>query len=271
MSRTRSIPEIPLPDRELRFSGEVPKVLLSIHIHMKMIRIWLLTLAALTGLSLNVQAADSFEGRVEMTVTSGKKKKETLPIKYAMKGDKIRMDAQGEKGENGFGGMIFDLGKKEIIILMDHDGEKMFMRQPIKDQMEKGSNKAKDGPAPVATGKTEEILGYQATEYKVENQDKTTTYIWLAKGLGTYFGGSGGGFGGKGAPSPAWEKIAREGNQFPMRVVTVDAKDRERDRMEVTKVDKGSVPDSVFSTDGYKEFKIPGFGGAGGMNPFQGK
>ena len=39
-------------------------------------------------------------------------------------------------------------------------------------------------------------------------------------------------------------------------------------RMEVTKVDKSPVPASLFSTEGYSEFSIPGMGG-GGFNLFK--
>jgi hypothetical protein len=53
-----------------------------------------------------------------------------------------------------------------------------------------------------------------------------------------------------------------------MRVVTHDAKGAETARMEVTSVDKSPVSDSLFSTDGYTEFSMPGMGG-GGFNPFK--
>ena len=45
----------------------------------------------------------------------------------------------------------------------------------------------------------------------------------------------------------------------------VSANGVEQSRMEVTNVDKTPLPDSLFSTAGYTEFQIPGFGG--GFNP----
>ena len=48
-----------------------------------------------------------------------------------------------------------------------------------------------------------------------------------------------------------------------MRVVNYSAKGVEESRMEVTKVEKTSLPDSLFSADGYSEFSM------GGFNPFK--
>ena len=62
--------------------------------------------------------------------------------------------------------------------------------------------------------------------------------------------------------------VLRDGNAFPMRVVSHGTDGGETMRMEVTKVDKSPVPASLFSTEGYSEFSIPGMGG-GGFNLFK--
>ena len=71
-----------------------------------------------------------------------------------------------------------------------------------------------------------------------------------------------------GAPPPGWESFVRDGNAFPMRVVSHGTDGGETMRMEVTKVDKSPVPASLCSTEGYSEFSIPGMGG-GGFNLFK--
>jgi len=244
-------------------------------------------------------AAATFEGRVHMEMTSGKKT-EPMGIDYAIKNGKMRCDMgpstarsgedagakatakrdddekdrvsarrkHGRRGGEGMGGMIMDFERKEIIILMENDGEKMFMRRSMAKPMEEAAGKEHGEHAPVATGRTEVIAGHQAAEYVYTDDKGEITNLWLAKGLGTFmFPAAQGPMGGRGAASPEWEKLARDGGFFPLRVVGHDAKGNEKMRMEVTKIDQTPLPDSLFSTDGYTEFQMPDFGG--GMNPFK--
>jgi hypothetical protein len=227
-----------------------------------------LAFGALTAVS----AADTFEGRVHMEITSGKK--DPQAIDYAIKDGKLRCDMPPDSARRGggMGGMIFDFKNQEMIILMEHGGQKNFIRRSLAQTIASASAKAQGehpaGSAPVATGRTEMIAGYLATEYKITGEKGDSYELWLAKGLGTFMLPSAQGpMGGRGAPSPEWEQMARDGGFFPLRVVTRDAGGVERSRMEVTKIDKTPLPDSLFSTDGYSEFKIPDFGG--GFNPFK--
>ncbi|MBS0663885.1 MAG: DUF4412 domain-containing protein [Verrucomicrobia bacterium] len=216
-----------------------------------------------------LSAADAFEGRVYMQLTSGKRKEPTS-VTYAIKPGKLRFDTTaGEASSRRRGGgatsMIMDLPNREMIMLMDHDGQKMFMRHPMPDASAApaAERAGREVAAPVATGRTEMIAGYEASEYKWTSPRGEIHEMWLAKGLGTFVfpAASGGPMGGRGgSPSPEWEKIARDGGFFPLRVVTRDAGGTETARMEVTKIEKGSLPDSLFSTDGYTEFKMPDMG-----------
>jgi hypothetical protein len=225
---------------------------------------------ALALLSLTtVVAAQSFEGRIHMEIT-GAKKKDALPMDFSMKGQKVRIDMVGQntgKHGGGLGGMIYDVGAQEIFILMDMDGQKTYMRRSMAKDIEKATQKGQMGAVPVATGRTEVIAGYPTAEYRSTSENGDVTEMWLAKGLGTFMSMNGQSPMGRGAPSPEWEKFAREGNFFPMRVVSLNKKGKEETRMEVTKVEKTSLPDSLFSVDGYNEFKMPVFGGA--FNPFK--
>ncbi len=223
-----------------------------------------------TGVS--VRAAEKFEGRVHMELSSGKKK-EPMGVDYAIKGSKLRMDMPQDGGGRrggGTGGMIFDTENQEMIILMENNGEKMFMRRSMKDAIAKAQEKqTKERSAPVATGRTETIAGYTAAEYKYTDEKGEVTDLWLAKGLGTFMYPAAQNPMGRGGPpmSPEWEKIAREGGFFPLRVIGHNSKGAETSRMEVTRIEKTTLPDSLFSTDGYQEFKMPDFGGA--FNPFK--
>lgn len=221
--------------------------------------------------SIAVSAAESFEGRVHMDVTTTKKK-EKMGLDYSMKDGKLRMDPQMPEHRGGAGmggmGMIFDMQAREMIILMDMQGRKMFMRRPIPQPTAEETAKARENghkmSPPEATGRTEMIAGYEAKEYRMTSEKGEVIEMWLAKGLGPYMSFAGGNpMGGRGAPPAGWESFAKDGNAFPMRVVTHGKDGGETMRMEVTSVEKTSLPDSLFSTDGYTEFSMPGgmFGG----------
>ena len=222
-----------------------------------------------------VAPASTFEGKVHMEITTSKKK-EKMGMDYTMKDGKVRVDPQmpEHEGRGGMGGMgmIMDIEAREMIILMDMNGRKMYMRRPIPQPTAEQTAKAREGrdghpiSPPVATGRTEMIAGYKASEYKMTGSKGEIIELWLAKGLGPFMSMAGGNpMAGRGTPPPGWESFARDGNAFPMRVVSHDADGAETMRMEVTSIDKTPVSDSLFSTEGYSEFSFPG-----GMNPFGG-
>ena len=171
--------------------------------------------------------------------------------------------------------MIMDMQAREMIILMDMEGRKMFMRRPIPQPTAEQTSQVHEGhpmSPPQATGRTETIAGYTATEYRMTGEKGEIIELWLAKGLGPFMSFTGGNpmmGGGRSTPPPGWESFARDGNAFPMRVVTHGKDGGETMRMEVTSVDKTPLPASLFSTDGYTEFSIPGMGGGGGFSPFK--
>jgi hypothetical protein len=218
--------------------------------------------------SLTLSAADTFEGRIHMKVTASKQK-EPIGMDYSMKDGKLRMDVQTGHSGAGMGGIIFDMPGKQMIILMDAGGRKMFMRRDIPQVTPQANGNVSAAghqmAPPVATGRTEVIAGQTATEYRMTGEKGEVIEMWLAKGLGPFMSFSGGNpmMGGRGTPPAGWENFARDGNAFPMRVVTHSADGAETMRMEVTSVEKTSLPDSLFSTDGYSEFSIPGMGGMG--------
>ncbi len=183
-------------------------------------------------------------------------------MRYDMAADSARRGA-------GTGGVIIDFKRQEMIILMEEDGQKNFMRQAMAPALAEAKKyKERPAAAPVATGRVEQIAGYPAAEYTQAGEKGEITELWLAKGLGTFmFPADQGPMGGRGPAAPGWEQMARDGGFFPLRVVTRDAKGAERSRMEVTKIDRTPLPDALFSTDGYAEFKMPDFGGA--FNPFK--
>ncbi|MBL9207893.1 MAG: DUF4412 domain-containing protein [Opitutaceae bacterium] len=198
-------------------------------------------------------AAESFEGKITMRITSDGKSHD---LAYAIKGSRMRMEmaADGKTMST-----ILDMKAKEMMMLMPE--EKMYMVMPLRDAMDQATSAASTTTFE-KTSETETILGYKATKYLVKSKDqKEPIEVWATEGLGSYFNPSDfGPMGGKRKPA-AWEAELRSKGFFPLRTVMKGRKGRE-DKMEVVNVEKTSLPDSFFAPPaGYKKFEMPGMGG----------
>lgn len=214
-------------------------------------------------------AAGAFEGKVTLAMTAGKDK--AMSMDYSIKGQKLRTDMNAEGHQMT---SIMDLGKLEMLVLMPE--QSMYMVMPIKKPVEKAVEKAGDSTAEVeVTGKTETILGYKCNQILVKDKGAVTE-MWVAEGLGAFMGlGQGGGGGGGGNPmaglfggggkksanAAKWEEVLKGKGGFPLRVITHDAKGKDTFKMEATKIEPGSLSDSLFSPpEGYQKFEMPNFG-----------
>jgi hypothetical protein len=212
-------------------------------------------------LTLAQSFAGTFEGKVSLAVTESRGN--TMTMDYSLKGDKIRMDIDS-KGKPA--AMIMDIPKQEMTMLMPEQG--MYMVMPMKKTMDQAMEKAGANTADVeVTGKTETILGYKCSQIIVTDKG-TVTELWVAEGLGSFMGmgpgGGGGGMFGRGKPAnaPKWEEILKSKGGFPLRVVSRDANGKQSMKMEATKIEPGSLPDSLFAPPaGYQKFSMPDMGG----------
>jgi len=219
-------------------------------------------LAASTLLLAAVSSyAAAFEGKISLAITADKKGK-TQNLDYSIKGQKLRMDMNAEGNQVA---TIMDMGKLEMTMLMPE--QKMYMVHPIKKPVEAAAEKASQSTAEIeVTGKTEVILGYTCNQVLIKDKG-TVTEAWLAEGL-TAFQGLGGGPGGgmfggkKGANAAKWEEALKGKGGFPLRVISRDAKGKDTFKMEATKIEPGSLPDSLFvPPEGYQQFQMPNLGG----------
>ena len=222
-------------------------------------------LAVSTLLTASVSfAADTFQGKVSLALTSGKGKAQML--NYSIKDQRLRMDMDAEGHTMS---TIMDMAKLEMLMLMPE--QQMYMVMPIKKTVEKAMAKQEESTADIeVTGKTDTILGYKCNQILVKDKG-TVTEMWVAEGLGTFkgLGNKGGGpFGGRKSASAAkWEEALKDKGGFPLRVITTDAKSKETFRMEATKIEPGTLPESLFVPPaGYSKFQMPDFGG---LNPFK--
>jgi hypothetical protein len=217
-------------------------------------------LFVVSALLAAVQSFAAFEGKVSLTFTAGRER--PMNMDYSLKGQKVRTDinAGGTQAV-----MIMDAAKQEMIMLMPD--QQMYMVMPMQKAVEMAAEKTGATTADIeVTGKTETILGYKCSQILVKDKG-TVTETWMAEGLGGFMGmGNGGGMGGgmggmfgggKSANEAKWEKVMKEKGGFPLRVISRDAKGKETYKMEATKIEPGSLPDSHFSPPaGYKKFSM---------------
>lgn len=219
------------------------------------------TLASLVG----------FEGEIDLSIgmpALGATSKMTTTLK--LKGQKMRMEYGGLLGSSA-GSMIYDAGSKKSYMLMPTTHQ--YTETDLSTLP--SSTPAPSTPKAVAkkTGTTDHIAGYEC-----ENWIVTTTgsagvselcvshgLTFYAMGFGPFAGlGSGDSFGG-----------ALDGGGFPLRMRMLDASGKEIMRMEATRIEKKSEPDSDFEIPaGYTKLATGGTGappygahGGGGAPP----
>ena len=194
-----------------------------------------------------------------MTMTSQGSSNGSQTLNMSIKEGFMRMDMTASKGA---GSMIMDLKNQQMIVLMP--AQRMYMIQPIPQPgaaPQAGGypqpGAASRGPAPTLedTGVKETILGYVCTKYTATGA-QGTAQIWVTDQLGAFNGLFHGGGPGQRPQAPqAWESALKGKGFFPMRVVSND--NGKQFRMEVTSVEKTSLPDSLFTPpEGWRKFDL---------------
>jgi hypothetical protein len=194
-------------------------------------------------------AQSTFEGVVTMQVDFGATGQQS--VQYSIKGENARMDM------SMMGMPMFTL----------YDGTTRTMETVIparKIYMERTFDRPTAADSMVAnakfawTGKKETIAGHECEHATVTGQDGTTADLCLAKDLGSFVPmGGGPGRGGRADVGLGARFSRLIGNTFPLKVVE-DGKLQ----MEVTKIEKKSLDDSLFKVpDGYQKMGMFGRGG----------
>ena len=226
----------------------------------------LVTICAL--LAPGVLSADTFEGTLTMTISSSTSKNGPQELNMSLKDGNMRTDIQSSRGTMS---AIMDMKNQQMIILMPQ--QRMYMVQPLHQpsapqgqyqQYQGQAQAAGSTPTLVDTGVKETILGYECTKYTATNE-KGTTQIWVTDQLGTFAGMFHGGAPGRPAQPPAdWENALKGKSFFPMRVEGTN--DRGTFKMEVTAINKTSLPDSLFAPpEGWQKFDLGSIMGGGGF------
>ncbi len=226
----------------------------------------IVTICAL--LAPSVLSADTFEGTLTMTMSSSSSNNGPQAINMSLKDGNMRTDIQSSRGAMS---AIMDMKNQQIILLMPQQRMYMVqpMRQPAAQQGQYPQNQGRaqpsgNPPTLVDTGVRETILGYECTKYTATS-DRGTAQIWVTDQLGTFMGLFHGGAPGRPTQAPAdWENALKGRSFFPMRVVGTNEKGTFK--MEVTAINKTSLPDSLFAApEGWQKFDLGSIMGGGGF------
>jgi Domain of unknown function (DUF4412) len=219
----------------------------------------------------------NFEGTIAMKMEGEDKK--GAEMTYFLKGPHTRIEVKSPDSPEGQAVMLWDLENAKMTTLMP--ARKMYMTIDMKQAAESMKDIAKDikktpddqdtkFPRLTDTGKQETIAGYTCEHWVMG--EKQNMDICIAKGLG-YFGmGGGGGFSSlknlvfspkmlaEAAAHPEWVKFL-EGGAFPLKMTSTED-GKVKMNIEATKIEKKSLDDSLFVVPpDYKEFSMGNLGG----------
>lgn len=224
------------------------------------------TLASLVG----------FEGEIDMQITMpalaglgvGGGAAAPMTINMKLKGDKIRMEytMPGLPSARGSATIIDGAAKKSYTLMPT---TKEYLETDL-DPKKGGAPTApppstKPKPVVTKTGRTEKIAGYSCEVVTVaEPGTRAHSELCVSRGL-SFLGMGVGPFSKLGSEAGLGDAL--EGG-FPLRLETFDTSGASMMKMEATRIDKTSEPDSDFQVPpGYTKMASPGwpaYGGGGG-------
>jgi hypothetical protein len=189
-----------------------------------------------------------FEGDIAMHVTTPRGAED---VTFVTKGGKLRVDAPAHNGEVAH--IVFDPQANKTLVILD--AQKMYMEMDKPAVGQAAAHAAQPAPQIVKTGKHETIAGTDCEDWNTTEANGKKVALCVAQGIGFFdFASMGPG----GAAPSAWADELRTQQYFPLRAVDTDAGGKETSRMEVTKIEKKSVDDSLFAAPaGYHTLSMP--------------
>jgi hypothetical protein len=218
--------------------------------------------------------AGTFEGEITAKIFTDD---QPANLRYAIKGNRMRFETQLSQGIAQTSVTLMDSSASTMTMLIPQTKTYMTMNlgQMAGEMMAQGDEKdsSEDFLKVSSTGKTETIAGFTC-QYWLFGA-KQDTEVCLANGLG-YFASAGGGSGGileklknlalrdkikaQLDANPEFAKFVESG-AFPLKIAEIE-NGQSRTIMEVTKVERKSIDDSLFTVPAdYKKMEIPGMPG----------
>ncbi len=240
------------------------------------------------GVLSNLLHLDGFEGEIGVRA-SGEigRSGNNAPVDFTLdvKKDKVRAAIPPGIGPgaglSGYGIVrsdekklyyVDDTKKQAIVVDLNKAGEHLAKASQNINAMRGHTDSTPPPPPKVTkTGKTDTVAGHKCENWDIEEAEKHQKMeICVADEGASWFH----------IPftnppaNMAWAGELMDGKHFPLRAITYDSSGAERSRVEVTRIDKKSLEDSLFEVPaGYTQvdleqlFAAPGLGMPGGAPP----
>jgi hypothetical protein len=210
-------------------------------------------------------SGEAFEGEITSTIFLDD---DTLETRYAIKGTNNRIEALLSEDGAQASVTLMDSSSNITITLFPQTKSYVTMNwAEMAEEMarEAGENSSIVFPKVTSTGETETIAGFTCRHWLIgDNKDLD---VCMAKGLG-YYGGESGGILDI-LKDPALREKARaqldanpefakfiEGGAFPLKMAVIE-NGRSRVIMEVTRIERKSLDDSLFTVPADYQMEIP--------------
>jgi len=209
----------------------------------------------LAGLLSAAPLAAQFEGTIHMRLFDADGKTDMKDVKMAMKGDMQSTVITLPASAGPMAGMemrsIYDVKANTMTMLMPMPpgmpmiagmGDAKGMKNVL--DLSKVSYSETDSKGEIKKlGTTQKVAGIDCDDYEITGSKGTPTRVCITESLGRFmFPQTRGGMGRGGSAPPAWAKAFGNRPVFPLKVWEPGGKVD----MEVTSVEKGSVPASMF-------------------------
>ena len=216
---------------------------------------YLLTVGLIWALVQSLVGDEVFEGQYDMAFSGDG---DEVVVSCWVKAGHMRMKVGGK---GGVGEMIMRDGMSSMLMIMPQ--QRMYMEMPVPvDTFDTDEPELKDGENPFKkTGKTKKMLGLTVHEFLFDHEGEKMT-IWATDELGSM----------PYANNPmlqgwaiAMRKLTGLKSFFPIETIGTE-NGKESFKMTVKKVEKKSLPDSMFlPPEGFMKMTIPA--GMGGFMP----
>ena len=214
----------------------------------------LLALAAVTSCKVKglgaLASLVAFEGEIDMSMTMAMAPATGMTASFEMKGMKMRTET---KGLGSFVSITDAEAKKSWTIdntahtYTEIDLAKLSSTPSVPGV--KSTAKARN------LGRSDKVAGYSCDLWEVADTTMTTE-LCLASGLSMLALGLSGPFSMFAKGDDAWSQVLSHG--FPLRMVMSDPSGRPMMKMEASRIDKKSIPDSEFTVPaGYTKMPSP--------------
>lgn len=218
-----------------------------------------------------------FEGEIDVKATSAKDKVPSTPINVMIKTGRIRFDIPKTEGRPATHGYFVMNSRDKKVIMVDDDKKTAMVFDASKFAGQLGqmglpttphaaAAAAESPPKITKTGHTDTVAGYQCDDYDITSSDGKRARVCVSEAAASWLDVVTNAVPG----NLLWAKGFLDGGKFPLRIIAFDTDGSERDRIEVTKLEKKPLADALFvAPPGYRTIDLEQMmnGLMGGMPP----